>query len=330
MKIAINGFGRIGKQFFLAAMEQNVPWEIVINHTGDLDYIVYSLKHDSVYPPPKESAKHDGRYLYFGKRKIKTLSERDPEKLPWQEEKIDLVIECTGVFTDRNGASKHLMAGAKRVLISAPAKNPDCTIIVGVNDQSLKKNHFIISAGSCTTNCVAPLVKVLHDAFNIKSAFFVTTHAYTATQELVDSRVERDIRRGRAAAVNIVPATSGAAQSVIESIPTLQGKLDGYALRVPVVDGSIASVVAKVKKKTTKEAVNNAYKKYAYGKMKHMLEYSNEALVSSDIIQNPNSCIFDANFTNVLGDVISIAGWYDNEWGYSCRLVDVAKMILRR
>ncbi len=326
MKVAINGFGRIGKQFFLAAMEKKVKWDIVINHTADLDFIVYSLKYDSVHPSPTEKISHDGKSLIFGNKKIKVFSELDPQKLPWAAEKVDLVVDCTGMFTKADEARKHLKAGAKRVLISAPAKGHDATIVVGVNDKDLKKEHLILSAGSCTTNCAAPLMKVLNDAFKIKSAFFVTTHAYTATQRLIDGVDKKDVRRGRAAAIDIVPGTSGASQSVVECIPELEGKLDGYALRVPVVDGSITSVVAQVEKPASVDEVKKLFKKKV-AEMKGILSYTEDELVSSDIIHDSSSCIFDATLTGVNGNLISIAGWYDNEWGYSNRLVDVGLMV---
>lgn len=327
MKIAINGFGRIGKQFFLAAMARKMPWEIVINHTADLDFIVYSLKYDSVHPSPSEKISHDGKNLIFGKRKIKVFCELEPEKLPWKSEGVELVVDCTGMFTHAEEARKHLKAGAKKVLISAPAKGHDVTIVLGVNDSMLKKDYKIISAGSCTTNCVAPMVKILHEAFEIESCFFVTTHAYTSTQRLIDGVDKKDLRRGRAAAIDIIPSTSGASQSVVESFPVLKGKLDGYALRVPVIDGSISSVIASVKKKVSAEEVNKLFMKKAR-EMPLILSFTEDAIVSSDIIHDSHSCVIDGTLTGVNGSLISIAGWYDNEWGYSNRLVDVAKMIL--
>jgi|SRR3989344_1184236 len=328
-RVAINGLGRIGKQFLMAAIEKKADWDFVINHTGDLDFIVYSLKYDSVQPKPKEKITHDGKFLYYGGRKIIIFNELDPAKLPWTKEKIDLVAECTGHFTEREGAIKHIQAGAKKVLISAPAKGHDVTIVYGVNNSALKKEHTIISAGSCTTNCVAPMVKIINDAYGIKAGHFVTTHAYTSTQRLIDGVDKKDVRRGRAAAIDIVPSSSGASQSVVEAVPEIKGKLGGYALRVPVVDGSFASVFLKIDKKATAEEINNLFKKKANGDMKGIVEYMEEQIVSSDIIHDSDSCIFDSNFTSVIDDLISIAGWYDNEWGYSCRLVDVGKLILK-
>ena len=330
VKIAINGFGRIGKQFFLAAMEEGVNWDFVINELGNLDDVVYALKYDSVHPTPKESISHDGRNLIFGKKKIKIISEVNPEKLPWKAEKVDLVVECTGMFTARGDAMKHIKAGAKKVLISAPAKNPDCTIVFDVNNEALKKEHKIISAGSCTTNCIAPMVKILNDNFNIETCFFTTAHAYTATQKLIDAHDKKDPRRGRAAAQNIVPSTSGASQSVVEALPELKGKLEGYAIRIPVIDGSFSSVIAVVKRPISTTEVNSIFKQASSKDYKNILSYTSDAIVSSDIIHHPASCVFDGQITQVQKNTVSIAGWYDNECGYSCRLVDVSKLILKK
>ena len=327
MNIAINGFGRIGKQFFLAALEQNVNWNFFINHPDNLDHILYALKYDSVHPTLK-SARVDKDFLIVGKRKIPVFHELDPEKLPWGKEKIDLVVECTGAFTKRDGAIKNIKAGANKVLISAPAEGHDACIAFGVNSGDLKKTHQIISAGSCTTNCLAPLVRILHDYFKVKAAHFLTAHAYTSTQHLIDSDDKKDMKRGRAAALNIIPTSSGADTSTTEIVPELKGKLSGYALRVPVIDGSITSLYAVVEKPVTVEKVNAVFKKEASGAMKPILEYTTDPLVSSDIINNPHSCIFDANLTRVNGDLVSVAGWYDNEWGYSNRLVDMVRLIL--
>lgn len=327
--IAINGFGRIGKQFFIAALERNVKWNFFINHPDSLDHICYALKYDSVHPSLK-NVRHDKEYLIVNNKKIKVTHELDPVKIPWKKEKIDLVTECTGLFTHREDAIKHIKAGAKKVLISAPAKGHDVTIAFGVNNEHLKKEHHLISASSCTTNCLAPMTKVIHDHFKILNASFVTAHAYTATQGLIDKDDKKDMRRGRAAAVNIVPTSSGATTSIFEIIPELKDKITGYALRVPVVDGSITYLVAKIGKKATAEDVKKAFEKEAEGRMKGVLEYTEEPIVSSDIIHNPHSCIFDATLTEVTDDLITIAGWYDNEWGYSNRLVDVAKLILEK
>lgn len=327
MKIAINGFGRIGKLFFLACMEKKVKWDFVINHPDDLDFIVYTLKYDSVHPKPKEKIYHDGKFLYFGKKRVKVFHEREPEKLPWASEKIDLVVECTGFFTKAEEARRHINAGAKRVLISAPAKEHDATIVYGVNEAVLKNEHKIISAGSCTTNCISPMMKILNDAYKVKSAFFTTTHAYTSTQRLIDGHGHKDLRAGRAAAVDIIPSTSGASISVVESIPELSGKLEGFALRVPVVDGSFSTVSAIVESNAGAEEINKLFEKKSLKEMKGILSYNDEHIVSTDIVHDPSSCVFDSNFTHVTGDLVSISGWYDNEWGYSNRLVDVTKLI---
>ncbi len=332
IKIAINGFGRIGKQFFLACMENKVAskWDFIINNTGGMENMIYELKYDSVHPTTKEKITNDKEYLYFGTKKVLVVSEREPEKLPWKKEGVDLVVDCTGAFTNAKEAMRHIKSGAKKVLISAPAKDHDATIVYGVNNQVLKSAQKIISAGSCTTNCVAPIIKIINDNYKIKNSYFVTTHAYTATQRLVDSIDEKDLRRGRAAAEDIIPSTSGASQSVVEALPEMKGKLEGYALRVPVLDGSFSSVIVLVQKKTTKEKINELFKKEAKGKYKEILQYTNDPIVSSDIIHNPSSCIIDAGITSTSkdGKLISIGGWYDNEWGYSNRLVDVARLIL--
>src|SRR3989344_1877690 len=332
MKVAINGFGRIGKQFFLAAMERRVNWDFIINSVPDPELAVYELKHDSVHKTPVERITHDGKHIYYGRKKIKFYAEKDPLHLPWAAEKVDLVVDCTGMFTDAEQARRHIIAGAKKVLISAPAKNHNATIVYGVNEEMLKPEHKVISAGSCTTNCVAPMVKILNDAFKIKNCYFVTTHAVTATQRLVDAIDEKDLRRGRSAMIDIIPSTSGASQSVVEAVPELKEKLEGYALRVPVADGSFASVIASIEKKATKDEINNIFRKASMSGYEEILEYTDEEIVSGDIIDNPSSCIFDAGITSTSRDgmMVSIGGWYDNEYGYACRLVDVAGLILSK
>ncbi len=329
VNVAINGFGRIGKQFFLAALEHGVKWNFFINNLGSIDNIIYSLKYDSVHPPIKEKISYNNASLIINGKKIPVFQEVEPEKLPWKKEKIDLVVECTGAFTEREGAMKHIKAGAKKVLISAPAKGHDSCIAFGVNNNALKGNHQIVSASSCTTNCIAPMIKVLHDNFKILNAHFITAHAYTATQGLIDKDDKKDLRRGRAAAMNIVPSSSGATKSILEIFLDLKGKIDGFALRIPVVDGSITHIVAKLGKKTNKEEINKAFKKEANGKLKGVLEYSDDSIVSTDIIHNSHSCIFDSLLTNVVDELVSISGWYDNEWGYSNRLVQVAQLMIK-
>ena len=325
VNVAINGFGRIGKKFFLACLEKKVNWNFIINDLSSIDNLAYLLKYDSIHYG-KIDVKTDKEHLIVNGKKMKVYSIKDPAQFPWKEEKIDLVVDCTGMFTSRDKAQLHLDHGAKKVLISAPAKDHDITIVYGVNHKNLKSTHKIISAGSCTTNCVSPMVKILNDEFGIKKAHFVTVHAYTSTQRLIDSIDNKDLRRGRAAAQNIIPSTSGASQSVIEAIPELKGKLQGYALRVPVIDGSISTLVAELDKKTSVEDVNKLFKSMASKEYKNILSYTEEQLVSTDIHYNPASCTFDSALTFVNENLVSIAGWYDNEWGYSNRLVDVAKL----
>lgn len=325
MNIGVNGLGRIGKQFLMAALERGKKHNFIVNTPSGTDEIAYSLEHDTVHPSLK-NVRYDKNNIFIGKTKIPVYHELKPEKIPWKKHKIDIVVECSGRFTHKKDARGHIKAGAKKVLISAPSGDADATVIYGVNDSAVK-NGKIISAGSCTTNAVAPLMKVLHDNFDIESAYFFTTHAYTSTQNLIDGNNHKSFVRGRAAAQNIVPTSSGAAVAVAESIPELKGKLDGYALRVPVIDGSFVTVAAKIKKKTHVEEINRVFKKQASGPWKKSLEYSELLLVSSDIINNSHSCIFDANFTKVQGDLISVAAWYDNEYGYSHRLVDVIELM---
>ena len=327
VNIAINGFGRIGRQVFEIALKKGVNI-VAINDLTDTKTLAHLLKYDSVYGRYPGEISFDKHHIIVNKKKIKVYAEPDPSKLPWKKLKVDVVAECTGFFADREGAKKHLKAGAKKVLISAPAKDPDVTVVLGVNFKDYnKKKHKIISNASCTTNCIAQIVKVLNDEFGVLNGFMTTVHAYTVTQRLVDGPHKKDIRRGRAAAVNIVPTTTGATKAVVETIPELKDKLNGMAIRVPVVCGSICQFSAVLKKKTTPEEVNKAFKKAAQ-KLKGILEYSEEPLVSTDIIQNPHSCIFDTLTTQVVGgNTVNVCGWYDNEWGYSARMVDVMKRL---
>lgn len=328
IRVAINGFGRIGRQVFQAGFEEEQLEWVAVNDITDAKTLAYLLKHDSVYGtfPFKVEAKE--KSLVVDGKEIIVLSERDPIKLPWRDLDIDVVVESTGLFTDRALAENHIKAGAKKVLISAPAKGDDITIVLGINeDQYDKAKHNVISTSSCTTNCAALLTKVLNDAFKIEKGFIITVHAYTADQRLVDAP-HRDWRRGRAAAWNIVPTTTGAAKDVTKLIPELKGKLNAIAIRVPVLDGSYATLTAKVSKVTSIEEVNKAFKNAATNALKKVLQYSDEPLVSRDIIKNPYSCIFDSLQTYVTdNDLVSISGWYDNEWGYSKRMVDVLKLI---
>ncbi len=327
VRVAINGFGRIGRQVLQAGISNKKIDFVAINDLTDTRTLAHLLKYDSVYGRFNGDISYDGKNIIVNKKKIPVFAEKDPSKLPWKKLSVDVVVESTGRFTDRDGAELHIKAGAKKVLITAPAKNPDITIVEGVNEHLYdKKKHNIISNGSCTTNCVAQLVNILNKEFSVRKGVMTTVHAYTATQKLVDAP-DKDLRRARAAAQNIIPTTTGAAESVIEVIPKLKGKLDGYALRVPVICGSIASLFCEVEKKTNKEQVNSIFKKHS-ARLKNILEYSEEPLVSADIIKNPNSCIFDSLMTNVVqGSLVTVSGWYDNEWGYSCRIIDVILLL---
>lgn len=328
IRVAINGFGRIGRQILQAGIhEKDIEW-VAVNDPTDTTTLAHLLKYDSVHGISPYPIDHDDKHLYINKKTIKVFGEKDPSKLPWKELKIDVVLECTGFFTDREGAVLHIRAGAKKVLISAPAKNPDIHIVYGVNEHQYdKKKHHIVSNCSCTTNCLAPMVKVLNDNYGVVRGFMATAHAYTADQRLVDS-THKDLRRARSAAVSIIPTTTGAAKTVTEVIPELKGKMDGFAWRVPVPDGSIVNFVCELKKNVTIENINWLFKKAAQHTMKGIIEYTEEPLVSHDIIHNGHSCIFDALSTNVIdGNFVSVSGWYDNEWGFSCRMVDVLKLM---
>jgi glyceraldehyde 3-phosphate dehydrogenase len=325
MKIAINGFGRIGRAFFKAGIEKNIDI-VAINDLTDTKTLAYLLKFDSVYGNYSQKVEYGKDFLKVNNKKILVFSEKNPEALPWKKLGIDIVIESTGAFTDRDGASKHLKAGAKKVLISAPGENPDITVILGVNEKELKKEYKIISMSSCTTNCLAPIVKVLNDEFGIEKGYMTTVHAYTNDQEILDMP-HKKVRRGRAAAVNLIPTTSGATTSVTDVIPELKGKLNGLAIRAPVSCGSIVDFVAILKKSVTREQVNEALKKAANSNLKGILQYSEDELVSSDVIRNPNSSVVDSILTQADGKLVKVLSWYDNEYGYSCRLVDILKYI---
>lgn len=329
IRVAINGFGRIGRQVLQAGiLDPNIEW-VAVNDLTDTATLAHLLKYDSVHGKSKYpvEARPDG--LVVGGKFIKVLSEKDPEKLPWKDLNIDVVVESTGIYTEREGAMKHLKAGAKKVLISAPAKGVDITLVKGVNEHVYDKTkHHIISNASCTTNCLAPLVKVLNDNFGIVHGFMTTAHAYTADQRLVDAP-HKDLRRARTAPVSIVPTTTGAAKTVGEVIPELKGKLDGMALRVPVPDGSVTDFVCVLKKPVTVEEINILFKNVAGYHLKGILEYCDEPIVSVDIIHNSHSVIFDALSTMVIdGTFLKVVGWYDNEWGYSNRMVDIIKILV--
>ncbi len=327
INVAINGFGRIGRLVLRAGVkDKNINW-VCVNDITDAKTLAHLFKYDSVHRRYNGTVEHTEDSLIVDGKKIKVLSILDPEKLPWKELDVDVVVESTGKFTDREEAEHHLKAGAKKVLISAPAKNHDLTIVMGVNENMYDRNkHHIVSNASCTTNCLAPVVKILHDNFGVKRGFMTTIHAYTADQKLVDSP-HKDLRRARNAALSIIPTTTGAAKAVAEVIPELKGKLDGLAFRVPVATGSVTDFVCELEKSTTKEEINKVFKDAA-NSLKGILEYTNEPIVSVDIITNPNSSIFDSELTNVIGgNFVKVIAWYDNEWGFSERMVDVIKLI---
>ena len=320
VKIAINGFGRIGRAFFRIAFERKGIDIVAINDLTDTKTIAHLLKYDSVFGLYDKKVEAGNGFIKVGGKKIIVFSEKEPENLPWNKLNVDVLVESSGKFRSRDAAMRHLNAGAKKVLISAPGKNPDVTIVLGVNEKDLKKEHKIISMASCTTNCLAPVVKILNDSYGIKKGYMTTIHAYTGDQNLVDS-AHKDLRRARASAVNLVPTSSGAAVSVAEVIPSLKGKLDGLAVRAPVLCGSITDFVCVLKKSVSVEEVNNAIKQGSL-KMKGILEYSDDDIVSSDIVKNSHSSIFDSKLTKVNGDFVKVFSWYDNEWGYSNRMVD--------
>ncbi|MEM4259870.1 MAG: type I glyceraldehyde-3-phosphate dehydrogenase [Candidatus Woesearchaeota archaeon] len=329
VRVAINGFGRIGRQVLLAGIhDPAIDW-VAVNDLTDTKTLAHLLKYDSVHGVFEGEVIDYGDSIGINGKRIKVCAEKDPAKLPWAQLNIDIVVESTGFFTDRVGAEKHLQAGAKKVLISAPAKGVDITIVKGVNEHLYNKSkHNIISNASCTTNCLAPIVKVLNDNFKVKRGFMTTAHAYTADQRLVDAP-HKDLRRARSAAVSIVPTTTGAAKTVAEVIPELKGKLDGIALRVPVPDGSITDFVCEVEKATTIEHINWLFRQVSEYHLKGIIQYTEDPIVSSDIIHNPHSSILDASLTNVIDkNFVKVVAWYDNEWGYSCRIIDVLKIMI--
>jgi len=337
VKIAINGFGRIGRLFLRAALNdrefERVFEVVAVNDITDSKTLVHLLKYDSVFRVLNEDVKAKESSMTVRGKEIKVLAEKDPAKLPWKSMNVEYVLESTGLFTDRDGASKHLAAGARKVVVSAPAKNPDVTIVLGVNENVYDaKKHNIISMASCTTNCLAPIVKVLNERFGIEQGFMTTCHAYTNDQRLLDLP-HRDLRRARAASLSIIPTTTGAAKAVAEVIPELKGKLDGLALRVPVPDGSINDFVALLKKEATKEELNAVLRESSETSLKGILQYTEDPIVSVDVIGNPHSSIVDGLSTNVIGErgkLVKVLSWYDNEWGFSCRLVDLLKLMARK
>ncbi|MCS6559990.1 type I glyceraldehyde-3-phosphate dehydrogenase [Curtobacterium flaccumfaciens] len=331
VKIGINGFGRIGRNFFRAALAKGSDLEIVaVNDLTDNASLANLLKFDSITGRLGVSVELDGDNIVVDGKAIKVLAERDPANLPWGELGVDIVIESTGFFTKAADAQKHIDAGAKKVIISAPASGDDVTIVLGVNeDQYDAANHHIISNASCTTNSLAPLAKVFHDKFGIERGLMTTVHAYTADQNLQDGP-HKDPRRARAAALNIVPTSTGAAKAIGQVMPELAGKLDGFALRVPVPTGSITDLTLETKSEVTVDEINAAYKEAAEGPLKGILLYSEDPLVSTDITTDPHSSIYDSGLTKVIGGLVKITSWYDNEWGYSNRLVDLTEYVGKR
>jgi glyceraldehyde 3-phosphate dehydrogenase len=330
IKVAINGFGRIGRLVFKAAQYDKDVDVVAINDLTDANTLAYLLKYDSVHGRYPENVNHDGEYLVAGDRKAKVMAERDPANLPWGDLGVDVVVESTGVFRKRAQIENHLNGGAKKVVLTVPAKDEiDNTIVLGVNDADLKAGDKIVSNASCTTNCLAPVAKVLNDSFGLNRGFMTTIHAYTNDQMILDLP-HSDLRRARAAAVSMIPTTTGAARAVGKVIPELNGKMDGCAIRVPTSDGSIVDLVAELGKDVTAEEVNAAMKAAADGPMKGVLEYCVDPIVSIDIVDNPHSSIFDSLSTSVMdGNFVKVFSWYDNEWGYSCRTLDLLKMMAK-
>jgi glyceraldehyde 3-phosphate dehydrogenase len=329
IRVGINGFGRIGRLLYRAAIERKANIDfIAVNDITDAKTLAHLLKYDSVHGRFNADVQVKGNNLTVDGKELKVLSQKDPAQLPWKDLGAYLAVESTGLFTDREGASKHLTAGAKKVLVSAPAKDPDATIVLGVNENTYNhEKHHIISNASCTTNCVAPVTKVLHENFGVERALMMTAHAYTNDQRVTDL-VHKDLRRARAAALNIIPTTTGAAYAVGLVMPELAGKIDGIALRVPTPDVSIVDLTAILKKDVTKESINAAFKKAAESSLKNMLEYTEEPIVSTDVLHSSYSAVFDAQCTMVIDkNFIKVLAWYDNEWGFSCRMVEQIEMI---
>jgi glyceraldehyde 3-phosphate dehydrogenase len=327
--VGINGFGRIGRNFFRAHLERGGDFEIVaINDLGDAKTMGHLLKYDSVLGQLDEDVEVGDGVIKAGKTELQVLSERDPAGLAWRDLDVELVIESTGFFTDRDGAQKHIDAGAKKVVISAPATDPDITLVLGVNDDIYDpEQHHIVSNASCTTNCVAPLAKVLHDTFTIEQGFMTTIHAYTNDQQILDLP-HKDLRRARAAAINLIPTSTGAARAIGLVMPDLKGKVDGISVRAPVPTGSITDLVVRLGRDTIVEEINGAYREAAGGgRLEGILRYADDPLVSTDIVHSQYSCIVDSELTMANGTLAKVFGWYDNEWGYSCRLVDVVSKI---
>ncbi|MEW5922756.1 MAG: type I glyceraldehyde-3-phosphate dehydrogenase [Candidatus Zixiibacteriota bacterium] len=327
IKVGINGFGRIGRLVFRAAQKSKI--EIVgINDITNAATLAHLLKYDSIHGKYQGEVGHSDNRLIVDGKEIPIMAERDPASLPWKVLGADIVVEATGLFKDKESAGKHLHAGAKKVLISAPAKKHDGTFVIGVNDKEYDKNkHHVISIGSCTTNCLAPITKVLLDNFGIEKGYMTTIHSYTNDQRILDLP-HKDLRRARAAAMSMIPTTTGAAKAISEVIPATKGKLDGCAIRVPTPDASLVDLAVILEKDTTVAEVNAAMKKAASGPMKGVLEYTEEPIVSIDIVGNPHSSVFDSQLTMVSGNFAKVFSWYDNEWGFSCRMVDMLARML--
>jgi glyceraldehyde 3-phosphate dehydrogenase (phosphorylating) len=329
IRVGINGFGRIGRNFLRAQLERGGDFEIVAaNDIGDTKTMAHLLKHDSVLGPLGVPVEAGDGFIRVAGNEIRFTEEKDPAQLPWDELGVDVAIESTGHFTKRDDAAKHLEAGAKKVVISAPATDPDLTLVLGVNDREYDpEKHNIISNASCTTNCVAPIAKILNDAYGIERGFMTTIHAYTNDQRTLDLP-HKDLRRARAAAINLIPTSTGAARAIGVVIPELKGKVDGMSMRAPVPTGSIVDLVVQVARETSVDDVNALFRSKAdTGDLEGILQYSDEPLVSTDIIHSAYSSIFDSGLTMVNGDLVKVFGWYDNEWGYSCRLVDLVARI---
>ena len=330
IRVAINGFGRIGRLVFRAGINNKNIDFVAVNDLTDAKTLAHLLKYDSVHGILDANIKAKDTSIVVNGKEIKIFSERDPEKLPWKKLDIDVIVESTGIFRTKEGAEKHLKAGARKVLISAPYKGDDFikTIVIGVNEKDYdKKKDNVVSLASCTTNCLAPVVKVLNDNFGIEKGFMTTIHASTNDQKILDLP-HKDLRRARAANLSIIPTTTGAAKAVTETIPELKSKLDGMAMRVPVADGSITDFVAILKKETTAEEINKLFKSVAENELKGILEYTEEPIVSIDVVGNPHSSIFDAELTKISGKLVKVVAWYDNEWGYSCRMTDFIQMMV--
>ena len=330
VKIAINGFGRIGRLVFRAGYKSKDVEFVAINDLADAKTLAHLLKYDSVHGIMNAEIKAKDNAILVGGKEVKTFTEREPEKLPWKDLGVDVVLESTGRFTDRAGAEKHLKAGAKKVVVSAPAKSPDVTIVFGVNQEVYDKSkHNIISMGSCTTNCLAPIVKILHREFGIEYGLMTTIHAYTNDQVVLDEP-HKDLRRARAAALSMIPTTTGAAKAISEVMPEMKGKLDGLAIRVPTPNVSIVDFVATLSKSTNKDEVNAKFREYAQGAMKGILACTDEELVSRDFSGNPYSSIVDLPNTTVIGGkMVKILSWYDNEWGFSNRMLELLSFIMK-